>query len=294
MAPSPSHLPSMGMGLRISPPASAMRPPILIIVLLMIAMLVTQTTEAFSVLQPARTIRRTQAARTRLCATSDDAPSKKKKGDSLRDATGIRPSLHPTTINCVAEALLLRSRRVLIGKDIEEIAIDTSDPQTEPLQIAITAAGIAMVAIDKRSDASKTDETTDAFTAEESQVVSGRVVGVVMRMRELERTLLERVNDASWVRKYGEEESFGVLKNECKIIEAEGDVSSNNDEGLEKQLAETIKMNPLLRMNRAECLLALFLSTVERPKMEMLGESVPGGSEVEFIDADRLEVLLPV
>ena len=37
----------------------------------------------------------------------------KKKGDSLRDATGIRPSLNPTTINCVAEALLLRSRCIL-------------------------------------------------------------------------------------------------------------------------------------------------------------------------------------
>ena len=57
-------------------------------------------------------------------ATSDDgshvdvsdgstAKPTKKKGDSLRDATGIRPSLHPTTINCIAEALLLRSQCVL-------------------------------------------------------------------------------------------------------------------------------------------------------------------------------------
>lgn len=46
-------------------------------------------------------------------SSSDEPPSKKKKGDSLRDATGIRPSLHPVTINCVAEALLLRSQCVL-------------------------------------------------------------------------------------------------------------------------------------------------------------------------------------
>ena len=39
-------------------------------------------------------------------------------------------------------------------------------------------------------------------------------------------------------------------------------------------------------------LLALFLETVERPKLEMLGESVAGGSKVDFIDADRLEVLI--
>ena len=47
-----------------------------------------------------------------LSANSNDGNTKK-KGDSLRDATGIRPSLHPTTINCIAEALLLRSQCIL-------------------------------------------------------------------------------------------------------------------------------------------------------------------------------------
>ncbi|KAL7536504.1 hypothetical protein ACHAXR_007209 [Thalassiosira sp. AJA248-18] len=236
-------------------------------------------------------------------SSSSSMPLKKKKGDSLRDATGIRPSLHPTTINCVAEALLLRSQCVLLGKsqnkDGEEISIDTANSQTEPIQIAITAAGIAMSAIDQRSDAAKTDETTDEFNVEEKQTISGRVVGVVMRMRELEQLVIERVHSVKWVRKYGEEESFGVLKKECQKIEDaandEGKQSSpspDSDEALEKQLAETIKINPLFRMNRAECLLALFLSTVEQPKLDMLGEGVAGGSNVDFIDADRLEVLL--
>ena len=39
----------------------------------------------------------------------------KRKGDALRDATGIRSSLHPTTVNCVAEALRLRSQGTLGG-----------------------------------------------------------------------------------------------------------------------------------------------------------------------------------
>lgn len=48
-------------------------------------------------------------------SNADDSggSTKKKKGDSLRSTTGIRPSLHPTTINCIAEALLLRSQCVL-------------------------------------------------------------------------------------------------------------------------------------------------------------------------------------
>jgi hypothetical protein len=155
---------------------------------------------------------------------------------------------------------------------------------SEPLQIAITAGGIAMNAIDKRN--SDKDDTSEKFTMEESQTISGRVVGVVMRMRELEEVLVKRVRGVGWVKKYGEEESFGVLRAECN--------DDNNTDELEKKLAETIKINPLFRMNRAECLLGLFLDTVERPKLELLGEGVAGGSEVDFIDADRLEVLRTV
>ena len=145
-----------------------------------------------------------------------------------------------------------------------------------------------MAAIDQRNEAAKTDETTDVFTMEESQTISGRVVGVVMRMRELEHLLVQRVNEAKWVRKYGEEESFGLLKKECQLAE---NLENVDNDAVEKQLADTIKINPLFRMNRAECMLALFLSTIEQPKMEMLGEDVSGGSKVDFIDADRLEVL---
>ena len=149
-----------------------------------------------------------------------------------------------------------------------------------------------MTAIDQRAEASKKDETTDEFAVEESQVISGRVVGVIMRMRELEQVLVSRVNDVTWVRKYGEEESFGLLKKEAALLLEEEQTVSDDNEALEKQLADTIKINPLFRMNRAECLLALFLSTVEKPKLDMVGEDMPGGSNVDFIDADRLEVLL--
>ena len=153
-----------------------------------------------------------------------------------------------------------------------------------------------MAAIDQRKAAAETDETTDAFPTEESQTISGRVVGVVMRMRELEEVLITRVNEAEWVGKYGEEEIFGVLKKECQFAEEANNASDDNNETsfetIEKQLAKTVKINPLLRMNRAECLLALFLSTVEEPKLEMMGVDMPGGSKVDFIDSDRLEVLM--
>ena len=208
---------------------------------------------------------------------SSSTQNKKTKGDSIRSKTGIRPSLHPTEINCIAEALMLRS------SSSQEVDIDIANTTTEPLQVAITAGGIAMNAIDKRN--SDKDDTSEKFTMEESQTISGRVVGVVMRMRELEELLVQKVKGVAWVKRYGEEESFGVLKSECN------EDGTNNKEELDKKVGETIKLNPLFRMNRAECLLCLFLDTVEKPKLQLLGEDVAGGSEVDFIDADRLEVL---
>ena len=211
---------------------------------------------------------------------SSSTQNKKTKGDSIRSKTGIRPSLHPTEINCIAEALMLRS------SSSQEVDIDIAT-STEPLQVAITAGSIAMNAIDKRN--SDKDDTSEKFTMEESQTISGRVVGVVMRMRELEELLVQKVKGVGWVKRYGEEESFGVLKSECNE-----DGTNNNKEELDKKVGETIKLNPLFRMNRAECLLCLFLDTVEKPKLQLLGEDVAGGSEVDFIDADRLEVLRTV
>jgi hypothetical protein len=251
------------------------------------------------------------------------------RGDALRSITGIRPSLHPTVINCISEALLLRSRSILSrisrsssststndenGNDDKDIDIDVGNPSSTPLRVAITAGDIALSSIERRRDASRADGDIDsAFTTEESNAVSGRVVGVVMRMRALEYELAGRVNAVDWVKKYDEYYGFGILTEECTSIststtEEEGrgeEEGTSDDDGggeggggssllsIEGTVAEKIRTDPLFRMNRAECLLALFLSTVEGPRMETLGIDVPGGSDVDFVDDDRLRVLLP-
>ena len=102
-------------------------------------------------------------------------------------------------------------------------------------------------------------------------------------MRELEQQLAVKVNTAKWVAKYGEHGSFGVLKSECKRL---------SGEEIEKELSDRIRDDPLFRMCRAECLLAVFLQTVEVPKLLEVGETVAGGSVVDFLDEDRKEVLL--
>lgn len=230
--------------------------------------------------------------------------TKQSPGDTdPRHATGIRSSLHPTTINCIAEALLLRSsssssssRNNNRDDKNRRIAIDIRDPNNEPLQVAITAGNIAATAILRRSNVTKVDGTNDEssiFTTDESQLISGRVVGVVMRTRELEMELVQRVSLVDWVQKYNEEASFGILVEECQRVGGGSSLSSsmNNNEML---LAARIRTDPLFRMNRAECLLALFLTNVERPRMKAMNMILPGGgSDVDFIDDDRLMVILP-
>lgn len=85
--------------------------------------------------------------------------------------------------------------------------------------------------------------------------------------------LNSKVNGVEWIKKYGEWTTFGVLEDES-------------------QVQDRIKMDPLFALSRAECLLALFLDTVEAPQMQKMGQSPPGGSGVDFLDTDRQEVLL--
>lgn len=198
-------------------------------------------------------------------------------GDKVRESNGKRPSLNPTIINAISEALLIRSMS------------DTKNPMeitenVQPLEVAMAAGKLATQCIEKRSKSStavKGDESS-AFTHDEAQLICGRVVGVVMRWDELERILIERVKAQTWITKYGEENSFGVIKEEL----SEGDVKV--------LVKKKMKDDPLCRMCRAECLYALFLKTVEQPTMEKLGQiPVDGHSGVDFIDSERLEVLFP-
>lgn len=207
----------------------------------------------------------TTALATPLWMVSDDNINKEAvTGDPIRAATGIRPSLHPTTINAIAEALKIRASK---NPDTPLVV----DGDAQPLDVALSAGKIAATAIEKRQQTSKQDGMT--LTPEEGQTIAGRVVGVVMRFTELETLLNTKVANVEWIRKYGEWTTFGVLEDES-------------------QVQERIQMDPLFALSRAECLLALFLDTVEAPQMQKIGQAAPGGSVVDFLDADRQEVLL--
>ena len=210
---------------------------------------------------------RQPASATNYLARTSLKESKKDIGDPIRAKTGIRPSLHPTTINALAQALKLRSS----SKDGGGLRV-TDDVQ--PLDVALKAGKIAADAISQRQSKSEQDGMT--LTAEEEQTIAGRIVGVITRLEELETVLLEKVKTVKWIAKYGEWSSFGVLANESDA----------------KEVDLRLKDDPLLCMTRAECLLALFLKTVEMPQLEQVRQAVPDKSQIDFLDSDRQEVLL--
>ena len=255
---------------------------------------------------------------------NDEQTSSSSPGDKIREANNIRPSLSPTIINSISQALLERSTTKL-----SYIPSTTN----QPINIMVNAASLASKAIQSRAQSSTSvqGDEKSIFNEEESKLVAGRIVGVLMRLHDLETDLVNRVRDVSWVKKYGEEQMFGLCKVELQdesyqpsdvlsIVEDnnEGEGDDNGGGGDRKndgnssihQVLERIKDDPLLRMCRAECIYALFLKNVEMPSMEKAGQ-VPvdridtneGGNNnekenksglVDFLDQERIDVLFPL
>jgi len=52
------------------------------------------------------------------------------------------------------------------------------------------------------------------LTAEEEQTISGRIVGVTMRLMELGAMLVEKCAAVPWIAKYKEWDSLGIVADE--------------------------------------------------------------------------------
>ena len=224
-----------------------------------------------------------------LCSSSSNRPI---GGDALREASGRRPSLHPLTINTVAELLKLRARA---RNNITTIATTTMTPEPEePLQVALHAGRVAAEAIARRQETSRQDGMK--LTTVEQQTVAGRVVGVALRWSVLEAALVTQCRRAPWIVRYEEQDSFGVLAEELSTDNNNDNNSTAttaaSDNSIRIAVDQRIQADPLFGLNRAECLLALFLHQVEAPELKRKNITVPDDSVVDFLDAERKKVLL--
>lgn len=200
------------------------------------------------------------------------------KVDPYRDANNVRPSLHPITINILSQALKLRSSAF---SDPNSSANSTSKQWSldDPLEIFMTVSSLAAKAMAQRQSTSVADHMT--LTVEEQQTVAGRVVGVMVRIADLQQLLYRICQDATWIAKYNEWHSFGLVPPKA----LSGSRQDYND-------YDNLLQDPLLLLNRAECLLALFIHTVEVPELLRKNCTVPDQSIIDFLDEDRRQVLL--
>lgn len=192
------------------------------------------------------------------------------KADPFRDANNIRPSLHPITINILSQAIKSRASSAISNTEKE---IDN------PLDIVVQVSALAATAMAQRQSTSTADQMT--LTAHEQQTVAGRVVGVMVRLSELQQLLYKTCLETPWIAKYKEWHSFGLVQ--PPELEPSS-VDCNNFDALLD--------DPLLLLHRAECLLALFIHSVEIPELCRKNCTVPDQSIIDFLDEDRREVLL--
>lgn len=224
--------------------------------------------------------------------------NKNGKGDPFRQEK--RPSLHPLTINTVAEALKLRARNdnsciplqrrrpTNTTTGTSTASAETNQQQQQPLQVAIAASALAAEAIRKRQETSVQDDML--LTLEEQQIIAGRVVGIVMRLPDLEASLWTKCRTVSWIQKCDEWDSFGVLADESQQPTSSNNSTISND--IEALVDFRIASDPLFSLNRAECLLALFLDQIESPELARKNVTVADQSVIDFLDEDKSQVLL--
>jgi len=193
-------------------------------------------------------------------------------GDKVRMSSGIRPSLHPLTINVISELLRHRSLNYFSSTNSKG---NDNEMQIQPLIIDEIIAD----ALDKRSRACRADNSvsSDMFNKEECDVIRARVFGVLSTLDTLENALVTKVSGVPWVAKYGEYGTFGLLPNEC--------CNPKNSTGTQHDLMRSVLDDPLLRMTRAECLLALFLTEITLGIQEER-------ETIDFLDDERRDVLL--
>jgi hypothetical protein len=89
----------------------------------------------------------------------------------------------------------------------------------------------------------------------------------------------------SWISQYNEWNSFGLTNPNHQQQQLD-------DSTVDQDIYSEILKDPLLTLNRAECLLALFVHSIEIPELIRKNCTVPDQSAIDFLDDDRRQVLL--
>lgn len=218
-----------------------------------------------------------------LFSSNDDAvrnitePIKAPHSDNSNEQTNAsnRPSLHPLVIEAIEESFRLRA------KNSTTSPLRKINDSTEWYEIEFSAMKHAERFLEQHI------KPTNGFqwTEEELHTIGGRIVGVLMRLDDLEWEWHHRVTTSS----------LG------KVVPME---DWRRNLGLHPGSVEQICLRTVdsalvedeeFARRRAEIMYAMFLMNIEEPGMKASGSSVVGGSSAkDFIeDSKYIELMMP-
>lgn len=215
--------------------------------------------------------------------------SSAEEDESLLEDEPERPSLHPIAIDAIEEAFRLRSQNSTTSP------LRIIDQQMEWFEVQYSIVKYADRFLEKftkpsrRSKSSKDDELLNQWTAEELQTVGGRIVGVLMRLDDLEWEWNHRITTSS----LGETDHPDMIPDDLWKTTL-GLHPDNVEQKCFLTVDTALTEEKEFARARAERMLALFLMNIESPGLEASGDKVPGGSYPDFIeDAVQLELMMP-
>jgi len=199
--------------------------------------------------------------------------------EQINSNASNRPSLHPLVIEAIEESFRLRA------KNSTTSPLRKIDASTEWYEIEFSAMKHAERFLERHAKQQQQPNHGFQWTDEELHTIGGRVVGVLMRLDDLEWEWHHRVTTSSlgkvvpeedWKRNLGLHP--GSVEQECiRTV----DLALVEDEEFARR--------------RAEIMYAMFLMNIEEPGVKASGSSVVGGSSAkDFIeDSKYIELMMP-
>ena len=191
-------------------------------------------------------------------------------------------SLHPITIDAIEEAFRLRAQNMTTSP------LRLLDSNMEWFEVQYSIMKFTERFLEKYTKESKSSEEPK-WTEEEFQTIGGRIVGVLVRLDDLEWEWNHRVTTST----LGQPESSDMIPHDQWKLTL-GLHPDNVEQRCMKTLDTTLLEESDFARARAERMLALFLLNIEGPAMKASGNLSLDGSEVDFIQDDtQLNLMMP-
>lgn len=198
------------------------------------------------------------------------------KSDNARTNPVDRPSLHPLAIEAIEESFRLRAQNSTTSP------LRIIDSSTEFYEVEYAAMKFADRFLQRHS---KSNSNGVSWTEEELHTVGGRIVGVIMRLDDLEWEWNHRVCTSA----------LGKIVPEYEWKRTLGLHPGNVEQRCLRTVDLALEEDAEFARRRAEIVYAMFLMNIEEPAIKASGGSIVGGSSAsDFIeDAKYLELMAP-